>query len=282
MLAAKEAVPIPLPSFSLPPGLLLVVALAGIAAWTARGSSTGWLGYGLGLAIGTLGALFAIASFTSSMSIIVENWLVTADMFRINLALTVVLITAAAAIGYVAGALITRRLARPDPGARSSFLAIALPVVAMAAVGLGYPLIVPERALLGADTPNVTLTVDSGGRVTIEPMEFRAGQAIWEITSAFDRPLYFVMVAVQTDADLQGLISGDQQGFTFVQFADAQPGQTSRSLFNVEPARYAIYAEDGGEGAEGGGKYPGESPDPIPPERLVIVDVRPQEERSRR
>lgn len=260
-------VPLPLGSISLPPGLLVVVALAGNAAWIARGSSAGWLGYGLGLATGTLGALFVIASFASSMT--VENWLVSADVFRVNLALTVVLITTAAAIGYVAGALITRRL-RPDPGARPAFLAITLPVVAMAAVALGYPLIVPERALLSADAPTVTLTVRADGRLTIEPTQFRAGPAIWKIKSEYARPLLLVMVAVQTDADVERLQSGDTQGFGFMVFAEARPGPGSRSRFDTEPARYAIYLQEGGEGQTDTGVLA-----PIPPERLVIVDVRP-------
>ena len=150
VLAVAGVLPLPLGSISLPPGLLVLVGLAGIAAWIAKGSSAGWLGYGLGLAAGTLGALFVVASFASSMT--VENWLVSADVFRVNLALTVILVTVAAAIGYAAGALITRRL-QPDPAARPALLAITLPLVAMAAVALGYPLIVPERALLTADAP---------------------------------------------------------------------------------------------------------------------------------
>jgi hypothetical protein len=116
VLAVAGLVPLPLGSISLPPGLLLVVALAGIAAWIARGSSAGWLGYGLGLATGTLAALVVFASFASAMT--VENWLLSADTFRVNLALTVVLITAAATVGYLAGALITRRFARIAPASR--------------------------------------------------------------------------------------------------------------------------------------------------------------------
>lgn len=268
VLGVAGVMPLPLGSIGLPPGLLLVVALAGIAAWIARGGAVGWLAYGLGLASGTLGGLLVIAAFASSMT--VDNWLVSADVFRVNLAMTVVLITAAAAIGYGAGALITRRLARPDPGARPALLAIALPVVAMAAVAVGYPMIVPERALLSADAPTVRLTVDADGRLTIEPTEFRAGSAIWEITSAFDRPLSLVMVAVQTDADVERLKTGDTQGFTFGYFADAQPGQGSRSRFDTATDRYAIYLEEGGEGRTDTGVLA-----PIPSERLVIVDVRP-------
>lgn len=267
LLAVAGVVPLPLGSISVPPGIILVVALAGIAAWIARGSSAGWLGFGLGLAIGTLAGLFVIATFASSMT--VANWLISADVFRVNLALTVVLITAAAAIGYGAGALVTRRLARPHPGARPALVAIALPVVAMAAIALGYPVIVPERALLGADAPTIALTVRADGRLTIEPTEFRAGPAIWEITSEFERPLSLVMVAVQTDADVERLRSGDAQGFTFGYFAEAPPGPESRSRFDTEPARYAIYFEEGGEGQADSGVLT-----PIPSERLVIVEVR--------
>lgn len=267
VLAVASVLPLPLGSISLSPGLLVLVGLAGIAAWIAKGSSAGWLGYGLGLAAGTLGALFVVASFASSMTL--ENWLVSADVFRVNLALTVILLTAAAAIGYAAGALITRRL-RPDPGARPALLAITLPVVAMAAVALGYPLIVPERALLSADVPTVALTVSADGRLTIEPTEFRAGPAIWEIKSAFDRPLLLVMVAVQTDADVERLQTGDTQGFGFGSFAEARPGPGSRIRIDTEPARYVIYLQEGGEG-----QTDPEVLAPIPPERLVIVDIRP-------
>lgn len=258
--------PLPLSAISLPPGLLVVITLAGAAAWIAKGGSTGWVGYGLGLAVGMLGGLFVLASFAASMTL--ENWLVSAPVFRVNLALTVILITAAAAIGYAAGALVTRRFARPNPGARPARLAVTIPVVAMMAVALGYPLIVPGRALLGADAPTVTLTISSDGRLGIEPIEFRAGPAIWEIKSQFDRPISLVMVAVQTDADVARLKAGDQQGFTFGRFADAQPGQQSRNRFDSESARYAIYFVDGGEGEA-------QPPGPIPPERLVTVDVLP-------
>jgi hypothetical protein len=245
-----------------------VVALAGIAAWIARGSSAGWLGYGLGLATGTLAALVVFASFASSMT--VQSWLVVADVFRVNLALTVTLITAAAAIGYVGGTLVTRRLTRPAFGARPALLATALPAVAMAAVALGYPLIVPERALLSADAPTVTLTVSADGRLNIDPTEFRAGPATWMIHSEFDRPLSVVMVAVQTDADVERLRAGDAEGFTFGYFAEAQPGTGSRSRFDTEPARYAIYVVEGGEGETDIGVLA-----PIPHGRLVVVDVRP-------
>lgn len=266
VLGVAGFVSLPMGWIGLPPGLLAVVAVAAVAAWIAGGSSAGWLAYGLGLAGGTLGGLFVIAAFASSMT--VENWLVSAEVFRVNLALTVVLITSAAAIGYVAGALMIRRMARPHARARSARLAIALPVVAMAAVALGYPMFVPERALLTADAPTITLAVSADGRLTIEPTEFRAGPAIWEIESTFDRPLTLVMVAVQTDADLERLKTGDVQGFEFGYFAEALPGAGSRTRFDTEAARYAIYFEEGGEGQA----QPG---DPIPPERLVIVDVRP-------
>jgi len=266
VVAITGLAPLPFGSTHLPPGILVVVALADIAAWTARGSSAGWLRYGLGLAFGTLGALSAFAAFASSMT--VESWLISADVFRVQLAKTVVAITTAGGIGYVAGALSTRGLPRAVPGARGPLVAIALPVVAMAAVALGYPLIVPERALLPADAPTVTLTVRADGRLTIEPAEFRAGPAIWKINNELDRPLSVIMVAVLTDGDLERLRSGDAQGFAFDVFVAAQPGSGFRSRFDTEPARYAIFFQEGGEGqAEHFG--------PIPPARLVIVDVRP-------
>ncbi len=276
VLAAQQVLPIPLPSFGLPPGLLLVIAPAGIAAWIASGSSAGWLGFGLGLAAGTLGTLVAIASFTGSMSMIVENWLVSRDAFRMNLALTVVLITAAACIGYATGALVTRRLARPKAAARPAVMAISLPVISMVGVALGYPLIVPERALLAADAATVMVAVSADGRLTIQPAQFPAGQAIWEITSEFDRPLSLVMVPVRDDADVERLKGGDQQGFEFHVLAEALPGPGSRLKLETQPARYAIYAVDGGEAGDGGAIDP-DTPDPIPipPERLVIVDVQP-------
>jgi hypothetical protein len=277
VLAAQQLLPIPLPWLSVPSSIFLVVALAGIAALIARGRATGWLGYGIGLAAGTLGTLVAIASFTGSMSAIVENWLVSRDVFAINLAFTIALITAAAAIGYATGALVTQRMAGPTPGARRTLLVISLPVVAMAGIALGYPLIVPEPALLAADAPSVTVTVSADGRLEIEPTEFRAGQAIWEIASEFDRPLALVMVAVQDDADLERLIAGDRQGFTFEYAAEAVPGPGSRLKLETPPARYAIYVEEGGEAGEDGVIDPRNPPDPIPipPKRLVIVAVQP-------
>jgi hypothetical protein len=276
VLAAQQVLPIPLPSLSLPPGLLLVIAPAGIAAWIASGSSAGWLGFGLGLAAGTLGTLVAIASFTGSMSMIVENWLVSRDAFRVNLVFTIVLITAAGCIGYATGALVTRRLARPISDGRPSLTAMCLPVVLMMGVAVGYPFILPERALLAADAPTVMVTVSADGRLTIQPAQFRAGQAIWEITSEFDRPLSLLMVPVQDDADVERLKTGDQQGFEFHGLAEALPGPGTRLKLETEPARYAIYAVVGGEGGEGGEIDP-DNPDPIPipPERLVIVDVQP-------
>jgi hypothetical protein len=266
VLGVAGIVPLPMGWISLPSGLLAVVAVAAVAAWIDGASSDGWLAYGLGLASGTLGGLFVIAAFASSLTM--DNWLISAEEFRRNLALTVVLITAAAAIGYVAGARMTRRFARPHPRTRPGLLATALPVVAMGAVALGYPMIVPERALLKADAPTVTLAVSASGRLTIEPTEFRAGPAIWEIESTFDGPLTLVMVAIRTDADLERLKTGDPQGFEFRYFAEALPGPGSRTRFDTETAHYAIYFEEGGEGqAQPAG--------PIPPERLVIVDVRP-------
>ncbi len=110
--------------------------------------------------------------------------------YRLNLALTVVLITASRSHWLRAGALMARRLARPYAGRGPVLLAIALPVVAMVAVALGYPMIVPERAK--ADAPTVTLAASAYGRLTIEPTEFRAGSAIWEIESTFHRRLTLV------------------------------------------------------------------------------------------
>jgi hypothetical protein len=272
VLAAQQVLPIPLPSLSLPPGLLLVIAPAGIAAWIAGGSSAGWLGFGLGLAAGTLGTLVAIASFTGSMSMIVENWLVSRDAFRVNLVFTIVLITAAACIGYATGTLVTRRLARPTTAARLAPTAMGLPIILMVGVALGYPNIVPERALLAAGAPTVMVAVSADGRLTIQPARFRSGQAIWEIKSEFDRPLSLVMVPVVENADVERLKTGDQQGFEFHVLAEAVPGPETRLKLETEPARYAIYAE-GGEGGEIDPDNP--DPIPIPPERLVIVDVQP-------
>jgi hypothetical protein len=274
--AAQRLVPIPLPSVTVPPGLLLVLTLAGIAALIARGSSYGWLGYGLGLAVGTASTLFAIASFTGSMSIIVENWLVSREVFRVHLALTVVLITTAAATGYATGALVRRRGARREADAPPALLAVALPVVAMVAVALGYPVIVPERALLADDAPTISIMVGADGRLTIDPTEFRAGQAIWEISSEFDRPLALSIVAIATGADLERLKAGAQQGFTFHELALALPGPGSHLKLETDPARYAIYAVEGGEGRDGViDPDDPPSPLPIPPERLVVVDVLP-------
>jgi hypothetical protein len=112
--------------------------------------------------------------------------------------------------------------------------------------------------------------VSADGRLTIEPTEFRAGPAIWRIHNEFDRPLAVVMVAVETDADVERLKAGDAQGFTFGYFAEAQPGPGSRSRVDTEPARYAIYVVEGGEGQTDTGALA-----PIPSDRLMVVDVRP-------
>jgi hypothetical protein len=268
-LAIAGVLPIPVASLSVPPGLGAVVALAAAAAWIGKGSTTGWLGYGLGLALGTLGGIVVIGLVATATT--VEGWLVSAEVFRVNLAFTVVLIIAAAGIGYLVGALINRRSAGTDAGDRSALWRIALPVLAMVMVGLGSPAIVPERALLPADASTITVTVSADGRLTIEPSQFRAGPAIWQIASELDRLVQLVMVPVGTDADVEEVRSGAVQGATFGYFATVQSRSTSRARFDTAPARYVIFFED--EGGIGGAE-----PRPILPERLVIVVARPYSE----
>jgi hypothetical protein len=266
VLAITGVLPIPPASLGLSPGLVVVVALAAIAAWIARGDDRGWLGYGLGLALGTLAGILVSGLFAASIT--VEGWLVGADEFRVNLAFTIILITAAAAIGYLAGAILARRLAHAAGAARPSVWLIALPFLAMAAVGLGSPVLLPERALLPAGASTVTLVISAEGRLAIEPVEFRAGPATWTITNRLDRRLCLVMVPVASDADVEDVRSGAVQGATFGCFAMAQPGSAARARFDTAAARYVIFFEiEGGDG----GAAPGGL---VPPERLVVVTVR--------
>ncbi|MGH9174626.1 MAG: hypothetical protein ACRD1H_09720, partial [Vicinamibacterales bacterium] len=205
------------------------------------------------------------------------DWFVARSVWVGGLSAGVAGLILAAGTGYVvAGLTIARRRAVPARPIRPKHVA------GVGAVAIGSLLAAPALALalsatvvdddalapLNQDIADISVLADESLRIS--PGVLRAGSNWYMLSNSTDRHVGLTMVPIDDDADVDRLLTGDQQNFTFMTFADAAAGQQpTLGRLSLDPGRYAVYvtrlAPDMEEGAP--------VDEPIDPSALVVIDV---------
>jgi hypothetical protein len=275
-VAGTGALPIP-GAVDQPPWVAIaVLAVIGCASAAFGGFSLrGWLvlvgGVLLGMAVSVLVAASLADTYTFT------DWFVSRDGWVGALSLSLLEIIAAAGAGYVVGGLtIARRRAGPArPVTARSVATIAAAAIGslLAAPALAFGLsatVVHDDLLAPLNQDMADISVLEDGSLHVSPGVLRAGPNWYMFSNASDRHVSLVLVPVDDDADVERLLAGDQQGFTFNFVTDAAAGQEpTLGRIQLEPGRFAIYSSPLAANEEGG--VP--SSEPIDPASLVVIDA---------
>lgn len=276
VLAGVGAIPIP-GAVDRPPIVAIAIsALIGLAsAAFVAFSLRGWLALVGGLLLGMALSVVVAASLASTYAF--ADWFVSRAGWVGALSFGVAEVIAAAGVGYLIGG-----LASASRRAGSTRPLQASRVAAIAAAGIGSVLAAPALVLalsatvvdddvlapVNQDIADISVLAD--GSLRISPGVLRAGSNWYMLSNASARTVSLVMVPVEDEADVDRLLSGDQQGFTFGYFTAAVADQEpTLGRIELEPGTFAFYVSPTPSEAEAGAPIS----EPIDPSALVVIEI---------
>jgi hypothetical protein len=250
-----------------PPIVALVVlaVVAFIVSMRRTAKGRWWRGLAAGFLAGIVGAVLFQGWFASLYPI--PDWLMTREAWIAGLAATTAEGVLALAIGAAAARLVRRRTAVEETLVDAPGVALALVAAPLLALGLSA-LVVPDKVLLIPGRPEVVVRVDTGARLTIDPVSWPTGSLHVRFSNASQQPAGLTFARLEAASDLERLRAGDQQGFGFNAWDYLEAGLTDRlSRLELQPGTYAVIVDPTDPAVED------PRGQPIPEESLVVVTI---------